>query len=448
MKILASFIMAIWVGMLAGGVGWAATPDISGLMRAKSQLLSSASRKKLHDNWTACIGRFMAFHDQNPTSPSAAQALLEAGDLYARLSRLSGLAADVQGAEDCLTKVVKEYSGGPAAPAAQYALAQLYSSTGRPAEGLVALAELRRAYPDSPQAKGQAKGVAPESPSAEKSPARSVQRTDSTAVEGGAGARGVATVQNVRSWSSPGHTRVVIDMDDEAEFKEFLVPAAPDARQPRRLCVDIQPAYRARTLTPEMTINDGLVLKVRAAQYTDDVVRVVLEIPDFERCKVYPLRDPYRVVIDVMGKETPITAEPAPPTRPVEAALAEKTSESRVPLSKAPEAPPAVLPPPAPVKPGKSLAAQLGLAVSRVVIDPGHGGKDPGALGPNGEKEKDIVLQIARDLARLMRNEIGCEVLMTRDSDVFIPLGERTEFANQHKADLFISVHANACPDR
>jgi N-acetylmuramoyl-L-alanine amidase len=92
-----------------------------------------------------------------------------------------------------------------------------------------------------------------------------------------------------------------------------------------------------------------------------------------------------------------------------------------------------------------SLAQQLGLGVKKIVIDPGHGGKDPGAMA-FGIKEKDVVLKIAKDLAPVLEKELGCEVLLTRDSDVFISLEERTAIANTQNADLFISLHVNAHP--
>ena len=92
-----------------------------------------------------------------------------------------------------------------------------------------------------------------------------------------------------------------------------------------------------------------------------------------------------------------------------------------------------------------SLAQQLGLGVKKIVIDPGHGGKDPGAMA-FGMKEKDIVLQIAQDLAPVLQRELGCEVLLTRDTDVFVPLEERTAIANTENADLFVSLHVNAHP--
>ena len=103
------------------------------------------------------------------------------------------------------------------------------------------------------------------------------------------------------------------------------------------------------------------------------------------------------------------------------------------------------LPTPTPVSKKLSLAQQLGLGVRKIVLDPGHGGKDPGAIA-NGIKEKDIVLNIAKKLAPILEKDLGCEVILTRTGDTFIPLEERTAIANTHGADLFISLHINAHP--
>jgi N-acetylmuramoyl-L-alanine amidase len=91
-----------------------------------------------------------------------------------------------------------------------------------------------------------------------------------------------------------------------------------------------------------------------------------------------------------------------------------------------------------------SLARQLGLSARRIVIDAGHGGHDPGTIGRNGLQEKELVLDVALRLSRLVKSELGAEVIMTRDTDVFIPLEERTAIANSKGADLFLSVHANS----
>ncbi|MBE0660235.1 MAG: N-acetylmuramoyl-L-alanine amidase, partial [Bryobacteraceae bacterium] len=90
------------------------------------------------------------------------------------------------------------------------------------------------------------------------------------------------------------------------------------------------------------------------------------------------------------------------------------------------------------------LTRALGLKLNRVVIDPGHGGHDHGTTGPGGLKEKELVLDLAKRLKDLIEQRLGAEVILTRDSDVFIPLEERTDIANRHRADLFLSVHVNS----
>ncbi|HET97093.1 MAG TPA: N-acetylmuramoyl-L-alanine amidase, partial [Desulfurivibrio alkaliphilus] len=95
-----------------------------------------------------------------------------------------------------------------------------------------------------------------------------------------------------------------------------------------------------------------------------------------------------------------------------------------------------------------SLAQQLGLGVRRVVIDPGHGGRDPGAISPSGIMEKDVTLRVAKLLATALKQRLGSEVILTRDRDIFLPLEERTAIANSRDADLFISIHVNSAPSR
>ena len=95
----------------------------------------------------------------------------------------------------------------------------------------------------------------------------------------------------------------------------------------------------------------------------------------------------------------------------------------------------------------RSLTRALGLKIGRIVVDAGHGGHDTGTIGPNGLMEKDLVLDVALRLGRLLETRLGADVIFTRDDDTFIPLETRTAIANEHQADLFISVHANSSPD-
>ncbi|MCK4983875.1 MAG: N-acetylmuramoyl-L-alanine amidase, partial [Desulfobacterales bacterium] len=150
--------------------------------------------------------------------------------------------------------------------------------------------------------------------------------------------------------------------------------------------------------------------------------RVVVDIKSFETYKIFSLKDPFRIVIDVWGTKT------------AKAPRAPRPSET---VKKGGKIPPG------------SLAKQLALGVRRIVIDPGHGGKDYGAPGYlKGVHEKKVVLQIARRLAKKIKAELGLEVILTRNRDRFLTLEERTAFANTKNADLFISIHTNASRDR
>jgi len=187
---------------------------------------------------------------------------------------------------------------------------------------------------------------------------------------------------------------------------------------------------------------------------------VVLDIESIESYKIYSLPDPFRVIVDVHGQPAAAVATVAEKSSPpeTEADTPEPTDEAT-----AEDTPPLILQDckkikfsrkpkgPAPERgapittPILSLAQQLNLGVRKIVIDPGHGGKDPGATA-FGMQEKDIVLQVAKKLGVQLKKKLGCEVILTRNKDVFLSLEERTAIANANGADLFVSLHLNAHP--
>ena len=226
-------------------------------------------------------------------------------------------------------------------------------------------------------------------------------------------------VTDIRYWSNPAYTRVVINLSSDAVFKHRLLKEDPGLKKPRRLYVDISRAAISPSLKQPIPINDGLLRMARAGQYTRNTVRVVLDIESIEDYKIFAMAEPFRIVIDVMGKRGVRSHPP-------------KAEEVRS--------------QPTPDKP--TLAHQLGLKIKRIVIDAGHGGKDPGAIGKGGLQEKDVVLKIAKGLKETLVSELGAEVIMIREDDKFIPLEERTAIANTKEADIFISVHANASFNR
>jgi N-acetylmuramoyl-L-alanine amidase len=232
-----------------------------------------------------------------------------------------------------------------------------------------------------------------------------------------------AQVTGLRFLSSKSYTRIMLDLSQEAKFEARRLRGDSARGLPPRIYVDIIGAQLALASKEPVAVDDGLLRQVRVGQYSADVVRVVLDMQSVATYNAFTLPDPFRLVIDVQGqnsqdsiavKESPAKPDPA----------------GRKPAGKS-------------AKPAAAPTQRSG-GIRKIVLDPGHGGKDPGAVGPGGISEKDIVLSVARKLALKLRREMGVQVVLTRKDDRFIPLENRTAIANAEDADLFISLHVNA----
>ncbi len=269
----------------------------------------------------------------------------------------------------------------------------------------------------------------------------------------------------LKYWSSDDYTRILIVASNPVNYKETLLPKTKNS--PARLFIDFKDSYIEPKYRAPIPIQNGLLKQVRTGQHSEDTVRVVLDIESIASYRIFNLPDPFRVVIDVRGKKgihsqmivpdhlEPVAAqerEQPPITLRRDAVKRKRVLRDRqagTPVIQA-EAQKVIRvrkPHKTPAPQNISLAKQLGLRVKRIMLDPGHGGKDPGAMA-YGLKEKDIVLQLAKELAPILRREMDCEVSLTRDRDLFIPLEERTAIANTKGADLFISLHVNAHPSK
>ncbi len=202
------------------------------------------------------------------------------------------------------------------------------------------------------------------------------------------GAASSATLTHIERYSAKDAARVVVFVSKPVRFEVGSLEAAGPATGPR-LFVDLRGAHYAGKASLGA---EGLLERVRAVEGADGT-RVVLDLSAVAEHRVFYVPEPFRLVIDV-------------------------------------------------AKPDSS--AQASREVRRVVLDPGHGGHDPGAIGPTGLREKDVALDIAHRAAPLIARELGISTLLTRDTDVFVPLEERTARANGFGADLFISIHCNA----
>ena len=236
-----------------------------------------------------------------------------------------------------------------------------------------------------------------------------------------------AVLNEMKHWSNPDYTRISLELDRDVTWEAHeLGKGAPG--KPGRVYIDLKRTRLGKNVK-DITIGDGFLKGARVGQYKAGVVRVVLDTENIKDYKIFPLSDPARLVIDVRGER------PAEISRlePVVSAVPE-----RVVLPKLEEQP--VVAEKKSRPPKKPAISKI----RRIVVDPGHGGHDPGAVGPNGIQEKDVVLAIGLKLRDLFKEELGLDVVMTRSTDVFIPLEERTAIANKVGADLFVSVHANA----
>jgi N-acetylmuramoyl-L-alanine amidase len=238
----------------------------------------------------------------------------------------------------------------------------------------------------------------------------------------GASAEVHAQVRGVRHWSYPGFSRVSVELSGPVEVAVQRLPAEAAAGRPERLYLDLEGARLGAPAAP-LVVGDGLLDAVRLGQNRPDTVRVVIDLERYGRHRMVKLAAPDRIVIDVFGDRE------APP--PPSAAKAAKTA-SRASLAHRKTAP-------------QPLAAYDLRTVRSIVLDPGHGGKDPGATGQGGLVEKEVTL----DLARRMRERLqrwGFRVIMTRDGDESVDLEERTARAEGGGGDVFLSLHVNAAP--
>jgi len=364
------------------------------------KLRQSRRKIKYRDNWLRCIDKFHSVYRKHPNRGHAAAGLFMAGKLYADLYQYSNRKSDLRNGYDRYLQVIDQF------PQSRYKMkasllidAMPHWVKTEPTQRKDDIAKMIDAAAKTTPTDGQ------------------VQSQKNRSYKTGLG-----KIHDLRFWSNPNYTRLVIDSSQEISYDHHLLKKDPSLKKPQRLYVDLKESRLGKNIKKIIPINDDLLMDARAGQYTNDSVRVVVDIKSFKSYKIFSLKDPFRIVIDVWG------------------AVAEKTPRQQKPnvvLKKNGKLP------------ASALAKQLALGISRIIIDPGHGGRDYGAPGYlKGIHEKDIALQISRRLAKMIRLELKCQVFMTRNSDKFLTLEERTAIANTKSADLFISIHTNSHRDR
>lgn len=369
------------------------------------KLRHSPKKQKYRDKWLACIEKFDAVYRRDPQGPWAAAGLYMSGQLYQELYKRSFKKSDREAAVNIYDRIVTGFPKSRYYQKAEIALRHLkYKTTQKlVTKNATSYNHNKKKADDEIEAEIEKYASAPVSVK------KNIKAPSSE----------TATVSGLRYWSNPNYTRVVVDADNDVVYSHKLLKKDASNKKPQRLYIDLNNCRLKKDIKKTVPINDDLLLDARAGQFASNRVRVVVDIKSFKRYKIFSLKNPFRIVIDIWGE---VAQSPSPVLK------ANIKSEK--------------------LQPG-ALAKQLALGVHRIVIDPGHGGKDYGAPGyQRGVYEKDINLMLARRLARKIRKELGYEVIMTRNSDRYLTLEERTAIANTKNADLFISIHTNASRNR
>jgi len=393
---------------------------------------------------------------RHPTSGYCDNALWLAAQLSAETFSRHGDQRDRQTALRLLANLVREY---PASPL----VAQAQTDSAR----ILALTSPQRALP-APVEPPRTPAIAPAAAAARPGPAAPDASPSGELV----------LVRDIRRQTTTEGAVVEIEIDGPVVYREERL------ERPARLYFDLANTRTMEALRDAtVSFESGSVRQIRVGRRPNNTTRIVLETSDATRCVSRMASGPHRLVIlcrDDGGPLSLVLASPPPPpavaalpaavvvailgsTAPIPAPRVEPESKLPVQALRPPatdDATPggagAATPASSPTAPGPpstngrggfSMARQLGLRVGRIVVDAGHGGRDPGAGGP-GYSESALTLDIALRLEKLLAKEPGVEVVLTRRADEYVPLQERTAIANREGADLFVSIHANASRNR
>lgn len=434
------------MGLIIGlGLG-ASEPGLDAYQSAESayqKFIKDPSQVKYHHNWEKIIAKFERVAKDYPNCSKADSALFKAGRLWRECSRYSSLKKDKEKALIDFGKVVNFYPKSNLADDALLARGEIYLELGAKESARLEFEKLITQYPSgdcvakakshlaklgytNSDSEAMAQEPLPSAPVREND-AIALLLEDSSSEPKPSKNFPLSELIRIRYWSSESYTRVVIDLTQKIEYSSWhLLKADPSLRTPPRLYTDLKGTilssefkaqYPYKDNCYELPIGDGLLKRARAGQYQPGVVRIVLDIDSIQDFEEFVLPGGegagYRMVIDVYGEKKP---------------------ETKIITQ------PGTIPQPVPGKPQRKPLT--------IVIDPGHGGGDPGAIGPNKLKEKDISLAVSKLLEQKLKKEFPeAKIILTRRDDQELSLVERTAKANALEADLFISIHCNATAD-
>jgi|GEM_PF-865550 len=421
----------------------AADGELVRALKNRETFYGSKDDQKTRPNWLTLIKEFeeAALAQENPRHASRARYLgaglaLESAGLFKQK-------ADYEKADQLARRAVRDCPRCPHAPEAQIISGEALAGLGQLDQAVKQLMKVELNYPDSVEVAKSRKLLAqlrggpppsPEKPAAPKTPpeVNTAKTSQAPKIPAPPKARsdGLAQVYFLTLEDRGDYSVVTAYLDKVSPYVYNLISPTRSGGS-FRIYADLKNTAMAPGAGPQLPNQTKLVHLVKMNHYQNDVVRLVVDLPEAHPYRPTFLNSPPRLVFHIAreAKNLPdpqAEVQPDPPEKPAPAATAQTKAPGKT--SGGPE---------------DSLARQLGLKIKTVVIDPGHGGKDHGAACFD-LKEKDIVLKLAQKLAARIEKQLGLAVHLTRSDDRFITLERRTKIAREKKADLFISLHVNA----
>ena len=461
--------LRVWVACVAFGLALPALGDDASSRYATVrdsylELKEDRERQRFRHNYLRIIEDFESFVSDHPDHARAPAALYNAGQLAWSLYKVSRVAADLRLSRTLFRRLADEYPESSLADDGLFLNGRiLLEHGGDPKEAYAKFQMVVERFPEgdmAPKARemlGRLSDHAPKPTAVDprEGPASTLARGPTVVARAGAwqgrASDGIAVVGEPSLDNFEGLVRVLVPVSTTVRHRKGEVPADESRGLPRRIYVDLKPASLEAPAF-EVSVDEGYVTRARVGQFSPNIVRIVFELRANKPLAAFPLLAEGSMVIDITSPDAPasdpialVTSGPSEQdgdavepssggSGDAEAGSVDvgSTRDIREHLGSVHEVP---------------LSVQAGLKVRRVVIDPGHGGHDVGAVGPTGLQEKEVVLSISKKLGEKLTAH-GLEVVYTRTEDVFVPLEARTAVANDERADLFISIHANATTRR
>jgi N-acetylmuramoyl-L-alanine amidase len=447
--------------------------------KMRTSLEGKPQKDRTLEEYKSVVEAYRKVYLITPLALEVTPALMAASELYQDMGRQFDPEYFLL-SMDTYQFLLKEYPGTKYRQDALFTIAQIQQNDlNQLGDAKATYQDFLKRYPSSPKADAtrQALNEIADALEKEKNP-----RSSRKVAEQQEAGQQLPRVTSIRQWNAESYTRIVIDLENVVKYQSARI-SNPDRIYFDLYDVKLSPSLAGKTFEVE----DGFLKSIRVGQNKKGMVRIVLDVDKVKEYSAFLLPNPYRLVIDVHGEASTLakknpkdepassvsvvhadekppvpaspkkteTADAAPPpetTNPANPARL-ATSSPAPKLGRPSRTSTVTLAPPLEPKPTRdgqqSLTRALGLKIGRIVIDAGHGGHDTGTIGPHGLMEKDLCLDIALRLGKLIEQRLpGAEVVYTRKDDTFVPLEERTAIANQAKADLFVSIHANSSHDR